>query len=168
MNKGVQRVLPGEEMSSWKSSGSTHFCVSHLASVFLLCIAVAGGLGCQSRLTQMPMRPGELCRVHEVVYRHGNESCAIIFVYADGRYELQRFGPPSNSLSLRPSFEALHSGKLNSEVLTALEKSVHSGGKRWVIADGVPTYYINLDDSWTINQDSVERLRRVARSEARR
>jgi len=138
------------------------------ATLLFLCLIMTGALGCQSQLTQFPMRAGELCRVHEWVYNHGAQSCNIIFVYADGSYQLQRFGPPSNPFSCRPSFGALHSGKLDVELLTALEKSVHSGGNEWVIENGVPTRYINFDDSWTIHPECMTRLYRVTYSEARR
>ena len=86
---------------------------------------------------------------NEAVYDRGNASRAIILVFADGRYEMQRFGAPSNPLSRRPSFGTLYCGRLNGELLAGVgEIGFIQVQTRWVIADGVPTSSVE-----TLNKD---------------
>ena len=116
--------------------------------------------GCQTARLELAKQPGELCRVYDAVAtpfdEHGvSEWCTtgILCVYSDGRFASLR---RENSRPIGP----LDTGRLTDSLLFTLKQSIALGSP-WTEVDGVPTYYISGDDSWTKHPDWLFELRKA-------
>ena len=111
---------------------------------------------CKTRSSE-PREEASLCRVIKTVYFGGPKVCDEILVKNNGRYVCKSFDVGST----KPA-STEYEGHLSSRLAAALAKDVQSGSG-WIVINGLPTIYVNVDDSLSKISQPVDQLLNVVR-----